>query len=190
MNEKVDILSVVASQLLNGEKATVQLMIRNKYPFVQLGTSHRSYSENQKMQVFIRDGFIDRYTGDRLINPGFLKVLSFYYPAEFPYQAHWKMTECHNAYWELCPTLDHLEPIARGGADEMPNWVTTSMLNNSVKSNWTLEQLKWKLYEPGNLVDWDGLTAQFIELVKKDAELLNDAYIKKWYKVSVSNRKK
>lgn len=52
-----------------------------------------------------------------------------------------KMQECHNAYWEFVPTVDHIYPVALGGADSEENWATTSMLHNSIKNNGTLEQL-------------------------------------------------
>mgnify|MGYP006891722181 FL=1 len=60
------------------------------------------------------------------------------------------------------------------------------MLHNSIKSNWTLEQLNWKLYEPGKLEDYDGLTSLFIQLVNANKDMLKDNYIKKWYKLSLS----
>ena len=71
-----------------------------------------------------------------------------------------------------------------GGADSEENWATTSMLHNSIKNNWTLEQLNWKLYAAGNYEEWDGLTGVFVELVEKDESLLDDTYIKKWYHLS------
>lgn len=95
-----------------------------------------------------------------------------------------KMEECHNAYWEFVPTVDHIYPVALGGADSEENWVTTSMLHNSIKSNWTLEQLRWELKGAGNYEEWDGLTTLFVELVEADSSLLEDAYIKKWYNLS------
>lgn len=52
------------------------------------------------------------------------------------------------------------------------------MLHNSIKSNWTLEQLNWKLYEPGKLEDYDGLTSLFIQLVNANKDMLKDNYIK------------
>ncbi len=137
------------------------------------------------MEQFIRDGFIDRYSGKKLVNPGILKVLSHYMPETFPYHSHWKMEECHNAYWEFVPTVDHIYPVALGGADSMENWATTSMLHNSIKSSWTLEQLEWKLYDAGDYSQYDGLTELFIKLVRADEELLKDTYIKRWYKLSV-----
>ena len=55
------------------------------------------------------------------------------------------MSEGHMAYWELFPTIDHILPVARGGLDSEENLVCCSMLTNSIKSNWTLEQLQWQL---------------------------------------------
>lgn len=67
----------------------------------------------------------------------------------------------------------------------MENRATTSMLHNSIKSNWTLEQLGWKLYEAGDYAQYDGLTGLFIKLVSGDEGLLRDDYIRRWYKVSL-----
>ena len=106
-------------------------------------------------------------------------------PDAFPYQSHWKMEECHSAYWELVPTIDHIIPIAIGGEDNLSNYATTSMLHNSVKSNWTLEQLNWKLYPAGDINEYDGLTDLFVKLTENDLELFDDPYIKRWYKLSV-----
>lgn len=64
--------------------------------------------------------------------------------------------------------------------------ITTSVKNNSIKNNYTIDELHWKLYPKGNIADWDGLTSVFLKLVNSDKELLKDAYIKNWYKVSKS----
>lgn len=95
------------------------------------------------------------------------------------------MEECHSAYWELVPTIDHIIPIAIGGEDNLSNYATTSMLHNSFKSNWTLEQLNWKLYPAGDINEYDGLTDLFVKLTENDLELFDDPYIKRWYKLSV-----
>ena len=76
------------------------------------------------------------------------------------------MEECHSAYWELVPTIDHIIPIAIGGEDNPSNYATTSMLHNSVKSNWTIEQLNWKLYPAGDINEYDGLTGLFVRLTE------------------------
>jgi hypothetical protein len=182
--DKIEALEVSARKLLNKEKEAAAKIIREEYPFQILEASKRTYTDKQKMQQFKKDGFIDRYSGQKLVNPGILKVLSYYLPEDFPYHPHWKMEACHNAYWEFVPTVDHIYPVALGGVDSEENWATTSMLHNSIKSNWTLAQLQWRLYDPGNYEEWDGLTELFIELVEKNVELLKDSYIERWYKIS------
>lgn len=184
MVEKAIIIEKVAKALLEDSKSQALSIILKDYPFEVKEIHHRQYSIYQKMKVFMKDGFIDRYTGEKLINPGIIKILSNYFPEEFPYHSNWKMTETHTAYWNLFPTVDHLIPIAQGGIDEESNYVTTSMFNNSIKSNWTVEQLRWQLHEAGDIREWDGLTRNFLSLVEKDIDLLNDRYIKDWYNAS------
>ena len=188
--EKSDIVLDIASMLLEKNKIAAQSIICQEYPHTYYEVEKRTYTMTQKMNQFMKDGFIDRYTGNRLLNPGVLKVISYYFPEEFPYQSHWKMTETHSAYWELVPTSDHIYPIAKGGIDDEKNWVTSSMKNNSIKSNYTIDEIHWKLYPKGDISKWDGLTGVFLELVNKDNELLRDSYIKSWYKVSRAVTKK
>lgn len=182
--EKIQALEKAAQEILNGQMKSAKDIIKTEYPFVKLTSTGRNYTDKQKMEQFVRDGFIDRYSGQKLVNPGILKVLSYYMPDTFPYHAHWKMEECHNAYWEFVPTVDHIYPVALGGTDSEENWASTSMLHNSIKNNWTLEQLQWDLYDAGNFQDWDGMTELFVKLVEANESILEDSYIRKWYKLS------
>lgn len=178
------ILSAVVDLLLSGSMRDAQALIVEHYPFVPTKIDGRNYSEKEKMQVFLRDGFVDRYSGKQLVNPGVLKSITRFFPEDFPYHPHWKTSQCHRAYWELLPTVDHIVPITRGGEDIFENWATTSMLNNSIKSNWTLEELRWKIYPPGDLAKWDGLTKKFILLAEATPSILSDFYIRRWYNIS------
>ena len=182
--DKSSIISSIVSLLLDDNEASAKAIINQEYPHTQVEIDKRTYTMAQKMNQFLRDGFIDRYSGQKLLNPGILKIISHYFPDDFPYHPHWKMTETHIAYWELTPTIDHIHPIAMGGEDDESNWVTTSMKNNSIKSNYTLDELQWKLYPRGETSEWDGLTSVFLKLVEKDGELLKDHYIRSWYNVS------
>ena len=183
--DKAAVFEKISTFILNGDKESAKKTIIKEYPFISIKHAKRSYSVEEKLEQFLKDGFIDRYSGERLINPGIFKILSDYYPEEFPYHPHGKTTEAHIAYWEMFPTIDHIIAIAKGGTDDKSNWVTTSMLRNGAKSHWTLAQLHWKLCEPGNLSEWDGLTGKFIEIVERDAQkLLQDTYIKRWYDAS------
>lgn len=156
-------------------------VIAAEYPFSPSQKASRAYTPRVMTRIFARDGFIDRYRGTWLVFPPVLRLLSHYLPAEFPYHKNGKMTEGHIAYWELFPTIDHIVPIARGGPDSEKNWVCCSMLTNSIKSNWTLEQLQWQLLPQGNLTEWDGLVGWFVQQVSADPSVLENAYIKRWH---------
>ena len=179
--DKSDILAQASSALLQGDKSSAADIINTHYQFVPIENPGRKYTENQMLQIFKRDGFIDRYSGQRLVFPGMLRLFSRILPETFPAHPNWKMSETHIAFWELFPTIDHVIPIARGGADDESNWVTTSMVRNSAKSSWLLEELDWQLLPTGSLTAWDGLLASFIQLLKQDTSHLSDTYIKKWY---------
>ena len=182
--DKSIIISDIATMLLRNDHNYAREVIKKDYPHEHFEIEKRTYTMEQKMRQFITDGFIDRYTGNKLLNPGILKIISNYFPKDFPYHPHWKMSETHVAYWELIPTLDHIYPIAKGGEDDEKNWVTTSMKNNSIKSNYTIDEIHWSIYPKGDILEWDGLTKVMIQLVEKDKNLLKDGYIKSWYKVS------
>ena len=108
--DKITTIKQSAKSILTGNIESAKNLINKEYPFKKLKPEGRSYTDKEKYEQFVRDGFIDRYTGEKLVNPGLLKVLSYYMPDAFPYQSHWKMEECHSAYWELVPTIDHIIP--------------------------------------------------------------------------------
>ena len=161
-------------------------VIEAEYPFAPVQKSGRSYTPRQMTRIFIRDGFIDRYRGTRLIYPPVLRLLSHYLPTAFPYHKNSKMTEGHMAYWELLPTIDHVDPVAKGGPDSEENWVCCSMLTNSIKSNWTLAQLQWELLPKGDMAQWDGMMSWFIEQASRDHSVFENSYIKRWHSAAIS----
>ena len=136
------------------------------------------------MKVFIEDGFIDRYTGDRLVFPGALRLLHHILPEEFPFHPSWKIDSCHIAFWELFPTIDHRDPSARGGQHEIGNWVTVSMRTNPRKSIFRLDELDWALHPPGDLTVWDGMTAWFLRQYHARSELHSNIYLNRWAKAA------
>ena len=157
---------------------------RSDYPFAPKQRRSRRYTEFQSMRVFLRDGFVDRYTGTRLVFPPVLRLLGRLLPDEFPAHPNWKMDESHIVYWELFPTIDHVIPIARGGENTDENWVCTSMRSNQAKLNWTLEELGWKLRPPGLLSEWDGLTTWFVDYAKANPNSLDTPYARRWLRAA------
>lgn len=135
------------------------------------------------MGVFVRDGFTDRYSGKPLVFPGTLHALSLLLPNAFPYQVNWRQSETHAAFWELYPTIDHVEPLARGGSDEDRNVVTTSMVRNAAKANWLLEELGWPRDLAPVVANWDGLVSQFLTLYEQSEIVRSHARTRAWHRV-------
>ncbi len=178
---RIEALRKAAESISEGDDISAREIIKNGYPFTPVKREARNYTIQEMIDQFFRDGFIDRYSGERLVNPGILRALSEEMPDEFPYQAHWKTDECHMAYWDFQPTVDHIVPISLGGDNKAENWASTSMVNNSSKSNFTLEQLGWTLKQPGDIKDWDGLSQLFVQIVDENELLLKIKKIKQWY---------
>jgi hypothetical protein len=130
--------------------------------------------------VFLRDGLVDRYSGERLIFPPVLRVISLELPEVFPIHRNWKMSETHTAYWDLSPTIDHVVPVALGGVDDESNWVTTSMRRNAAKGSFTVEQMDWTLCSPGSLLEWDGMGLWLLEYLHHHPERGADIYVARW----------
>jgi hypothetical protein len=184
--KKSEIIRRVCDALEKGNTIEAAEIAKREYPFVPIKSAGRQYTEHQSTRIFVRDGFVDRYSGVRLVFPGALRLLSRVLPEEFPTHPNWKMSESHIVFWELFPTIDHIVPVARGGADDESNWVTASMIRNSAKSNWTLEELGWDLAAKGNINDWDGLMAWFVSFVVREQKFLEDPYLKRWNRAAIA----
>ena len=136
------------------------------------------------MGVIMRDGFVDRYSGERLVFPPVLRVISLVLPVDFPFHPNWKTDVTHPAFWEVGATVDHLVPVTRGGADDEANWVTTSMARNSAKMNWTLDELGWRLHAPGNIRRWDGMLGWFVGYAQAHPLVLEVPNVRQWHRAA------
>jgi hypothetical protein len=182
--EKSVVLAAVCDALSKESADMAADILQREYPFLPEPIIRRSYGVQEAIKVFIRDGFIDRYTGQRLVFPPVLRLISLALPTEFPYHPNWKTDVTHGAYWELSATVDHLIPVTRGGADDESNWVTTSMARNSAKANWTLDQLGWTLHPPGDFSAWDGLIGWCLEYTEAHPDLMSSASVRNWCKAA------
>ena len=156
--DRAEIIASVCDTLSADGTDRARRLIAEQYPHRPVVAAGHRYSKAQCVAVYLRDGYTDRYSGQRLVFPGTLRLLSLLLPDALPFHRNWKMSACHPMYWDLCPTIDHVVPVARGGLDEEANWVSTSMLRNAAKANWTLDELGWQLCPPGHRDGWDGLT--------------------------------
>ncbi|WP_132992672.1 HNH endonuclease [Gordonia zhaorongruii] len=178
---KAGVLARVCEELTAGDRSAGEQILRAEYPFAPAGKANRRYTERECLRVFYRDGFLDRYSGTQLVNPGALRLLSVLLPDAFPADPHWNMERSHIGFWELFPTIDHIVPIARGGVDDSANWVTTSMLRNSAKAHWTLDELNWQMVPAGTAGEWDGLSGWLIEYAAAHPDqIAGNKYVGRW----------
>jgi hypothetical protein len=181
VKDKAAVLADVCAALSVNQPDEAGMILREQYPFVSLAKVGRRYSVRQMLTTFVRDGFVDRYSGVRLVCAAALRLISKRLPDQFPFQPNWRTDACHFAFWDLAPTIDHIVPVSRGGTDDESNWATTSMLRNSAKANFTLEELGWSLCPRGDTKDWDGLLGWFIDQANADRTILDDHYLRQWF---------
>jgi hypothetical protein len=138
---KAAVLADACAALSGDQPIEAGAILQERYPFVPLVNVGRHYSVRRMLAAFIRDGFVDRYSGVRLVCGATLRLISKRLPDQLPFQTNWRMDACHFAFWEFVPTIDHILPVSRGGTDDESNWATTSMLRNSARANFTLDEL-------------------------------------------------
>ena len=183
---KADVIARICEALAANDVPQAKEIANAEYPFKPGTAASRKYSKRQQLELFRRDCFIDRYSGQKLLFPGALRLLYRLLPDQFPLHANWKMTGTHMAWWELFPTPDHVSPAARGGTDDLENWITTSMLRNAAKAHWTLEELGWPPPSPPPSGSWDGLMRWTLDFCDAHPEHLSDRYLFGWYRAARS----
>jgi len=187
LSYRSETMELVLAALGRGDTAEARELVRSRYPFDSPLGPRRNVSQTDRVRVFLRDGFIDRYTGDRLYFPPVLELISLEIPDAFPSHPNGKFTESHVAHWELSASVDHKVALARGGSHTMENWITTSMMRNQVKSHWRLEDLGWSVFPEGSLEEWDGALGWFLNRLEspRGLELLSgDEREQSWSSIS------
>jgi hypothetical protein len=82
MAEKSIAIGAVCAALKSGVRNQAISLLKRDYPFVPHAPSKRQYGPLESTRVFVRDGFIDRYTSERLVFPPVLRVISAELPDE------------------------------------------------------------------------------------------------------------
>jgi 5-methylcytosine-specific restriction endonuclease McrA len=155
--------AVVRAVIEEGRAAGQRALKEIAYP-PQLVVKAPRPGERQRARIWIRDRFHCRYCRCKVIPNSLLELLSTIYPRSFPYHTNWKAGLVHPAFISRAATVDHIVPIAVGGAAlDDDNLVTVCNVCNAIKSDFSLEQLHWELRSvPRD--DWDGLRRYYSRL--------------------------
>jgi len=171
--------AVIVDRLAEGES-----LIGENWPHTPRVRAKRRATETKKLSIWIKDGFRCRYSGDLLLFPAFMTIMSALFPDTFPAHKNGKAEFAHDAYWTHFASLEHIEPTSIGGRDEEDNWITTSMARNQVRSRYPLESLGWTIRPREPLLEWDGGLHQFLNIIDQHPELRDHAdwgaYIGRW----------
>ncbi len=115
--DKAAVIESVCEALQGRDKSTAAQILLDRYPNPTPPRGKGNVGAGKRLRVFLRDGFLDRYSGSPLVLPGALRAISMTIPEAFPYQRNWKAGECHPAFWQLAATVDHVEPVTLGGIE-------------------------------------------------------------------------
>ena len=205
LNDPASVLEKVALLLIEGNTEEASAILRARYPFVpwqrpertkrlEKGTvsvqktvdvpESRKYTQKESLEVFFEDGYVDRYSANRLVSPAALYVITHALPDEFPWGGARKNT--HQGLWDLFPTIDHVEPISHGGADVRENWVTTSMTMNMRKGNESMYDLGWSIHAAGDSCEWDGLVSWYVSYSQDNPDVVSVLNNKGWHKATIA----
>jgi hypothetical protein len=139
-----------------------------------------------KMRVFSRDGFENRFTGEPLIFPAVLRLLSKALPREFPFQQYWRPEATHIAYYDLGACTNLLIPLSRGGKNEEENLITTTMPYILARTDQTVEEAGWRLTREGFVDEWDGMSTWYVEYITEHQELREINFFNLWFNAARS----
>jgi 5-methylcytosine-specific restriction endonuclease McrA len=115
-------------------------------------------------QVYERDHYQCRYCGQRVILTAVLRMLSRRYPDLIPYTSNWTAGKTHPVFASLSATLDHVEPVATGGAGLDPANLTCACWScNRRKGDLALADLGWTLRDAHD-DRWRGLADWYVPL--------------------------
>jgi hypothetical protein len=182
--DPVDYLQIAVQAMLEGNQteATSALQMIGHEPGSD--RTSRSIPKHVEVGIYLRDRFLCRYCGKRVIFGPLLRLVSDLQPDLFPWHRNWMRGRTHPLYWTHRASCDHVRPVARGGSSDPSNLVTACYMCQDMKSHWTLEELKplgWRLRPcPTEVSDWDGLSGLYKSLWSTASQPQQDLNHQSW----------
>jgi hypothetical protein len=72
-----DIIAEVFQAIIENRNSDAIDVLDKEYKCENYDYNKRKMTEYEKLKVYINDGFIDRYSGKRLIFPNILRIISY-----------------------------------------------------------------------------------------------------------------
>lgn len=149
----------------------------------------RSLKPSEKLRIYQRDGFVDRYSPERwrLVHPGALRALSLRLPKWLhtsmgPHNIPAKHATNSPVWFDVWPAVDHVIPRAHSsGSNAETNLRCVSWWRDTSKGDRLLEETGWQLQPGGDLSEWDGLQGWFLKQIERNPSLLNDSMVRNWH---------
>lgn len=181
-NSRANVLVHACLALEAGSVDAAKKIIETDFPFSRYIKDEKQLPEAEQMKIFMRDGFVDRFTGKRVFMPAVLVVLGKTMPDVFPYKdTHWDRDQTHQAHEMFTAAVKKIIPSASAKYER--NLVTVSYLTKLSRGNATIEDLGQRLLtlEEIENLRWDGMTDWFVRYVDEHRDLLANTMINKWY---------
>jgi 5-methylcytosine-specific restriction endonuclease McrA len=154
---------VVEALLADGVDAAASLLAPIAYRRRDV-VARSDPSETVIAAVYRRDRFHCRYCGCRVIPTQIMRLVSEFFPDDFPYHPNWKGGQTHPAFASRSATVDHVVPWSAGGTNDPKNLVCACWICNRIKGDLFLDQLGWELRPIPTDTSWDGLTHYYRRL--------------------------
>lgn len=137
-------------------------------------------------QVYERDRYQCRYCGQRVVLTAVARMLSRRYPDAIRYTSNWTAGKTHPVFASLSATLDHVEPVATGGAGIDPaNLACACWTCNRRKGDLALHDLGWRLRDPQD-DGWRGLADCYVPLWQALGTPALGDYDREWMRAVVA----
>ena len=127
-----------------------------------------SINKKTQYRVFCRDNWHCRYCEDAVIFSPMLKVFDLISPKHGYYHPHGKFDKMLEYFANKFASVDHIQPVTKGGKNELSNYVTSCWECNLKFGNKTHKEGKVKPKKKhNNPTNWDGFSSLYPKLINK-----------------------
>jgi 5-methylcytosine-specific restriction endonuclease McrA len=132
-------------------------------------------TKKEQLQVFKRDNWTCKYCGDPVFFSPTLKLLENRSPGHGYYHQHGKGGEMLELFRTKWASVDHINPVTKGGQNELDNYATACWECNLTMNDTAVENKPShnKTNQDNIESNWDGFLSLYPKLASE-----NDSWVK------------